>query len=61
MKWGKVKSEVRGPSSALGLLSFSESSKSLIRLSPEMVLISAVIFGLIILGINFLWYVLILW
>jgi len=52
MKWGKVKSNVRGPSSSLGLLSFSESSKSLIRLSPEIVLIGAIVFGLIILGIN---------
>jgi len=54
MKWGKARSDVRGPSSSLGLLSFSESSKSLIRLSPEMVLVGAIVFGLVILGINFL-------
>lgn len=52
MKWGKTKSLSKGPSSSLGLLSFSESSKSLIRLTPEIVLIGAVMFGLIILCLN---------
>ena len=55
MKWGKTKNMNRGPSSSLGLLSFSESSKSLIRLTPEIVLVSAIVFGLIILGINIFW------
>jgi len=52
MKWGKNKTYSRGPSSSLGLLSFSESSKSLIRLTPEIVMIGAIVFGLIILGVN---------
>jgi preprotein translocase subunit Sec61beta len=52
MKWGKNKTFSRGPSSSLGLLSFSESSKSLIRLTPEIILIGAIVFGLVILSIN---------
>jgi preprotein translocase subunit Sec61beta len=53
MKWSKRKSDYsRGPSSSLGLLSFSESSKSLIRVTPEMVLVGAVVFGLLILFLN---------
>ena len=53
MKWNNKKSDYsRGPSSSLGLLSFSESSKSLIRLTPEIVLIGAMVFGLLILGLD---------
>ncbi len=39
----------QGPSSSLGLVSFSENSKSLIRLTPEIVMVSAVVFGLLVL------------
>ncbi len=42
----------QGPSSSLGLVSFSENSKSLIRLTPEIVLVGALVFGLLILGLN---------
>jgi len=52
MKWSKTRNESREPSSSLGLLSFSESSKSLIRLTPEIVMVGAIVFGLVILGIN---------
>jgi preprotein translocase subunit Sec61beta len=48
MNFGKSK-PVHSPSSALGLVSFSESSKSLVRLTPEIVMISAIVFGLIVL------------
>ena len=48
MKLGKRK-PVHSPSSSLGLVSFSESSKSLIRLTPEIVMISAIVFGLVVL------------
>lgn len=48
MQFNKGK-PTHSPSSSLGLVSFSESSKSLIRLTPEIVMVSAVVFGLVVL------------
>lgn len=48
MQFSKSK-PAQSPSSSLGLVSFSESSKSLIRLTPEIVMVGAVAFGLIVL------------
>jgi len=48
VKFKKTKNSNRGPSSSLGIMSFNESAKSLIRLSPELVLIASLVFGIII-------------
>jgi len=54
VKFGKTKSAGRGPSSSLGLLSFSDARKSLVKLTPEFVLILALVVGLVVLVIQFL-------
>jgi preprotein translocase subunit Sec61beta len=42
-----------GPRSSLGLLSFNEASKSLIKLTPELVITISLVFGLIFLVLSF--------
>jgi preprotein translocase subunit Sec61beta len=53
-KKARNKDGPRGPSSALGIMSFYDSRKSLIRLSPESVLAVSILFGLVILVLQFL-------
>ncbi len=55
VKFTKTKSSgARGPSSSLGIMSFNDARKSLIRLSPELVLIASLVIGLIIIVLQFL-------
>lgn len=54
VKFGKAKAQGRGPSSSLGLLSFNDSRKSFVKVTPELILITALVFGLIVLVIQFL-------
>jgi len=41
-----------GPRSSLGLLSFNEHSKSIIKLTPELIITIALVFGVLILVLN---------
>jgi len=54
MKFNKVKNQSHGPSSSLGIMSFSDPRKSLIRLSPELVIIAAVVIGLVVLILQYI-------
>jgi preprotein translocase subunit Sec61beta len=50
MKFMKKKNnDGMGPRSSLGLLSFNEHSKSIIKLTPELVITISLVFGVLIL------------
>jgi len=52
VKFTKTKNTAQGPSSALGIMVFSDPRKSLFKLSPELVLVLAALLGLIVLLIQ---------
>lgn len=54
MKFNKVKNDARGPSSSLGIVSFTDPRKSLIRISPEFVLITAIVVGLVVIVLQYI-------
>lgn len=55
VKFGSRKSSgTRGPSSAVGLVSFNDPRKSLVRLTPEFVLLGAVVLGIVVIALHFI-------
>ena len=54
VKFVKTKNNAPGPSSSLGIMVFSDPRKSLFKLSPELVVTVAILFGIIILLIEIL-------
>jgi len=54
VKFTKTKNQNQGPNSSLGIMVFSDPKKSLIKLTPELVIATALVLGLVVLIIQFI-------